>query len=92
MPGYAHQTNASQVIVDEYSFDDLVDKKFYGIKFNPKTGKAVVDVVGSGEVISLPTKGIVSDEDYKTWISSTRHLQFYWKEDGDKDRLIVEVQ
>lgn len=52
----------------------------------------VVDVVGSGEIISLPQKGVTKNDDYKTWISSTRHLNFYWKADGDKDRLIVEVQ
>jgi hypothetical protein len=92
MPGYAHEDNASKIIVDEYSFDDLVDKKLYGFKYNVNTGRMVIDVVGSGEVISLPQKGVIKDDDYKTWISSARHLKFYWKDDGDSDRLIVEVQ
>lgn len=92
MPGYAHEDNASRVIVDEYSFDDLIDKKLYGFKYDVNTGRMVVDVVGSGEVISLPQKGIIKNDDYKTWLSSTRHLNFYWKNDGDSDRLIVEVQ
>jgi hypothetical protein len=92
MPGYAHQDNTSKIIVDEYSFDDLIDKKFYGFKYDVNTGRMVIDVVGSGEVISLPQKGIIKDDDYKTWVSSARHLNFYWKNDGDSDRLIVEVQ
>lgn len=92
MPGYASQPDPSRpVISDEPEvIENFYDNVFYGVRFEPETGRAFIEKISSGEVIRLPEDGITRTDDYVHYFTSPKRLEFAWSE-TDASRLLLEV-
>jgi hypothetical protein len=87
----ADQSNI--IIFQPETITDLYGRVFYGLKYDPSTGLASFEQIEVGEIISLPVLGDGVDyttDDYVTWMSSSKYLDFYW-ESTLSSNLIMEV-
>ncbi len=81
------------IIFNPETVSDLVDRVFYGLKYEPSTGLAHFEQIESGEVIQLPVlkAGLTYETtDYAAWLASTKYLQFYFQTSSSSN-LIMEV-
>ncbi len=81
------------IIFQPETVTDLYGRVFYGLKYDPATGLASFEQIEVGEIISLPVLGDGVDynaDDYVTWMSSSKYLDFYW-ESALSSNLIMEV-
>lgn len=81
------------IIFQPETVTDLYGRVFYGLKYDPETGMAEIEKIEADEVISLPVLGdgaSYGTDDYVTWMSSTKYLDFSW-ETTLSSNLIMEV-
>ena len=81
------------IIFQPETVADLYGRVFYGLNYDPSTGMAAFEQIETDEIISIPTlsPGITHEtNDYATWLSSTKYLDFYW-ETTLSSNLIMEV-
>lgn len=81
---------ADPILVEPASFTELYGRIFYGLRYNPATGVAYFEVIENDEIISVPDPISISVDDYQTWISSKKYLDFTW-ETATSSNLVMEV-
>lgn len=81
----------SFITIDRFSpsWEDLVDKIFYGVKQDPLTSKTVFDKIKGNEPIRLPNPQALQRDDYINWMFSYNNFRFTW--DEVTGRLLMEV-
>jgi hypothetical protein len=92
MSGYSKQPYSSnQVLIFEPdTVDELYDRVFYGMTYDPSTGKISVEIIKDGETIEIPNSTNFSEGSYAHWFSSSKQINFNWKE-SEKSHLLIEV-
>lgn len=82
MPGYAIEPNTAAPILlfEPDTIDELYGRVLYGIKFDPETGKATLEVVGDDDPISLPQQDLSNNDDYVHWFASTKAINLTWRQ------------
>jgi hypothetical protein len=82
---------ATLIEVDASSptLEDLVDKTFYGLKMNPETGQAYIDVINGDAPISLPGLSGTRSVTYLNWLWS--YNTFIYNFNSNTGRLLLEV-
>ncbi|NBR35777.1 MAG: hypothetical protein EBT80_00040 [Chitinophagales bacterium] len=78
------------VIVEPETLSEVYGRVFYGLRYNPATGVAYFEKIENDEIISLPDPNSISVDDYQTWLSSKKYLDFTW-ETATSSNLIMEV-
>lgn len=81
------------IIFEPETATDLYGRVFYGLNYDPTTGLLEVESIESGDIISLPVLepgATWQNDDYATWLSSTKYLSFSW-ETALSSNLIMEV-
>ena len=78
------------VVVEPASLTELYGRIFSGLRYNPATGVAYFEVIENDEIISIPNPLSISVDDYQTWISSKKYLDFTW-ETATSSNLVMEV-
>ena len=92
MSGYAipSKENKASFIFEPDTIDQLYDSVFYGMTFDPKEGKVTIEVIKEDEPIVIPDSLNFQDGDYAHWFSSSKEINFTWKE-TKKTHLFMEV-
>jgi hypothetical protein len=72
------------------SIEDWVDLAFYGVRQNPQTGEAYIDIIAGDQPVRLPDANTILPTDYRNWTWSSNTFNFYWDSSGN-GRLIMEV-
>lgn len=86
-------SDVEPIIFNPETANDLLDRIFYGLKYEPNTGLAYFERIESGEVIELPvlTAGLTYEvSDYVAWLASIKYLNFSF-ETALSSNLIMEV-
>lgn len=78
------------IIVEPDTLSEVYGRVFYGLRYNPATGVAYFEKIENDEIISLPAPNSISVDDYQTWLSSKKYLDFTW-ETATSSNLIMEV-
>jgi hypothetical protein len=78
------------IIVEPDTLTEVYGRIFYGLRYNPATGVAYFEKIENDEIISIPTPNNISVDDYQTWLSSKKYLDFTW-ETATSSNLIMEV-
>jgi len=78
------------IIVEPDTLAEVYGRVFYGLRYNPATGVAYFEKIENDEIISIPTPNNISVDDYQTWLSSKKYLDFTW-ETATSSNLIMEV-
>ena len=84
-------SNRPALIVKPDTLDELYDKAFYGLKFDPSQGRLTVEVIKEDEPVVLPESNSYRTEEYATWFASAKNLNFEWKENVKASHLYLEV-
>jgi len=92
MPGYASQPNQSKAVITNEPdvIEEFYDNIFYGVRYEPDTGRAYIEKIASDEIIRLPQEGTTRVDDYIHYFTSPKRLEFAWDE-TDTSRLLLEV-
>lgn len=92
MPGYSIVPNANEpiLVVDPETLEEIYNKVFYGLRYNPEDGKVTVEVIREDEAISLPETDTYHSYEYAHWFASPKSINFTWKE-SKKTHLFMEV-
>lgn len=92
MPGYTTNVSSSNqiLIFEPDTLDELYDRVFYGMTFDPESGKISIEVIKEDEPIELPTTTDFAIGEYAHWFASSKQINFTWKE-GEKTHLLLEV-
>ena len=92
MPGYTKDVSSSNqiLIFEPDTLDELYDRVFYGLTFDPLLGKVSIEVIKEDEAIELPTTTSFSIGEYAHWFASSKQINFTWKE-GEETHLLLEV-
>lgn len=94
MSGYAIEPNLNKSILvsEPDTIDELYGRVLYGIKFDPDTGKTILEIVGEDDPIILPQTGSTNDSDYAHWFASSKLINLVWREETtNKGHLFMEV-
>jgi len=71
------------------TFEDLVDKVFYGVRVDSRTGHAYVDIIAGDATIALPDPAYPQPTDYVNWMFSYSTFSFSFN--NSNGHLLVEV-
>lgn len=78
------------IIVEPTILTELYGRIFYGMRYDPATGVAYIEVIENDEIISLPDPLNKSVDEYQMWLSSKKYLDFTW-ETATSSNLVMEV-
>jgi hypothetical protein len=78
------------IIVEPETLSEIYGRVFYGLRYDPSTGVAYFEVIERDEIITLPSADDISVDDYQSWLSSKKYLDFTW-ETATSSNLIMEV-
>jgi hypothetical protein len=78
------------IIVEPETLSEIYGRVFYGLRYDPATGVAYFEVIERDEIITLPSTDDISVDDYQSWLSSKKYLDFTW-ETATSSNLIMEV-
>lgn len=71
------------------TMEEFVDKVFYGVRLDSRTGRATIDRIAGDAPISLPTATRTRPDDYRNWMWSNNSFDFRW--DTETGNLLMEV-
>lgn len=92
MPGYAIAPNTSKptLIVSPNTVDELYENTFYGIMYDPESGKVDLEVIQEGESIKIPESTTYKVEEYAHWFASSKQINLTWDQ-SKGTHLLMEV-
>jgi len=92
MPGYLINNSSSfePVLHNEPdTFEQLYGKIFYGLRYNPSSGKLTFERLEEGDTITYPFEQENRYyNNYATWFTSNRSINF---EFDNNDKFVMEV-
>lgn len=92
MPGYAKQTGGGSKTAVFSNGTQVYSEKFYGFIFDRINGNlSINEVDNKSEIITIPDVEGDFDNEYQYWIWSGTRLKFYWDEENNPTRLLLEV-
>lgn len=65
-----------------YTGTDLVDKVFYGFRYDPDTGNLNIEILDGDLPVRLPQDNIIDKYDYKQWFWTKDTVRFEWGTGG----------
>lgn len=92
MPGYAIEPNVNKptLIISPDTIDELYGNVFYGIVYDPESGKVNVEVIQEGEPIRIPESSTYVTEEYAHWFASSKQINLTWDQ-SKGTHLLMEV-
>lgn len=94
MPGYVvdQESHRNFVMADEATLDNIMDKAFWGLRFDPENGNLTAESVEDDTAVMAPQyEDITSDiNEYATWFWTKKNISFSWNETRP-GHLIMEV-
>lgn len=75
---------------EDFGLETIADTVFYGFRFDPTTGRLVVEELSGADPVSLPQDNFLRKNDYWNWVWTRRDLAFRWNA-SDSSHLLMEV-
>lgn len=74
----------------DFGLETIADTTFNGFRFDPATGRLVVEQLDGTDPVSLPQDNFLRKNDYWNWVWTRRDLTFRWQ-DNNRSHLLMEV-
>jgi hypothetical protein len=75
---------------EDFGLETIAETTFNGFRFDPQTGRLVVEQLDGSTPVSLPQDNFLRKDDYWNWVWTRRDLAFRWN-DNNRSHLLMEV-